>query len=135
VLLATVAVGRGVDVAGGRVEVGTGVEVGAGVHVGGPGVVGKAEGAARVGKGVEPKPNNAVGLGCVPAAVGRTGLGVIPGALRDRSGNNPSGIEQRQQNRSKAREGISILTACPCWPYFSFNAERYKLTCSTILYH
>jgi hypothetical protein len=27
------------------------------------------------------------------------------------------------------------LTVCPCWPYFSFNVEKNKLTCSTILYH
>ncbi len=42
------------------------VGVGVGVTVAGLGVVGNAVGATRVGKGVDPKLNKAVGVSCVP---------------------------------------------------------------------
>jgi hypothetical protein len=87
--------------------------VGSRVAVAGPGVVGNGLGATRVGRGVEPKPNNAVGVGCVPALVGITGLGVMPEALR--AGIIRKRIEQVQQKKSKNKPGKIIFPSGPCW--------------------
>lgn len=120
----------GIDVAVG----GGTVCVGMRVAVAGPGVVGSGLGAIRVGKGDEPKPNSAVGVGCVPTLVARIGLAVSSGMLRDPEGSKLNKPEQRQQNKSSPKEGIRILPACPCWLYFVFSIEINSLICSTIHY-
>jgi hypothetical protein len=130
------------SVGGGSVFAGTGVAVGGKtvcvgtkVAVAGPGVAGKGLGATRVGRGVDPKPNRAVGVGCIPARVGRLGLGVMPGVLRLPAKDRLNANAHKQQNTSKPREGIRILPVCPCWLYFSFNTLINELSFSTSLYH
>jgi len=115
---------EGIDVA---VTVGVGVGtvcVGMGVAVARSGVVGNAVGATRVGKGVEPKPNSAVGVACVPVLVKKMGLGVIPEVLRAPTGIKRKRTEHRQQNTNRNKPGKRILPSCPCWLYFAFNTER-----------
>jgi hypothetical protein len=111
-----------VAVADGFVFVGIGVLVAVGttcvgvcVPVGGPGVVGSEVGAARVGNGLAPKLNKAVGVACVATLGKMIGLGGIAGELRGPAGNNVNRIEQRQQNTSKNKPGKSVLPSCPCW--------------------
>jgi hypothetical protein len=111
----------GTEVGGATVFVLVGMEVavaegivcvGSRVAVAGSGVVGNGLGATRVGRGVEPKPNNAVGVGSVPAAVGIMGLGVMTEALR--AGIKRKKTEQAQQKKSKNKPGKIIFPRGPC---------------------
>lgn len=125
------------DTVGGRVVfVGSGmaVPVGICVAVAGLGVVGNALGTTRVGRGVKPKPNNAVGVGCVPSGVKRVVSGVSVGEFRAPAGTKRKRIEQRQQNTSRNKVEKSILPNWPCWLYFAFNKEINEFNCSTSIY-
>jgi hypothetical protein len=107
-----VALGIAVNVAVDVGRVGVGLPVGEAVSVGN--AVGTKD--VPVGNGVnvsKPEPNKPVGVTCVPAVGKIFGLGVILEELR--AGNTEIRAEQRQQNTSRNRAGISTLTACPCW--------------------
>jgi hypothetical protein len=107
-----VALGIAVSVAVDVGRVGVGLPVGEAVSVGN--AVGTKD--VPVGNGVnvsKPEPNKLVGVTCVPSVGKIFGLGVILEVLR--AGNTEIRAEQRQQNTSRNRAGISTLTACPCW--------------------
>ena len=128
-----VAVGTGDDVAvgiGEAVALGIAVPVAVWVPVAEGVGVGNDVGTknVRVGNGVNVlKLNKGVGVACVPSVGKILGLGVTSGGLRD--GKKGIRTEQRQQNASRNRAGIRILTTCPCRSYIVANVERKELIC------
>ena len=122
-----VALGIAVPVAVGTNGVGVWVPVGEAVRVGN--AVGTKD--VPVGNGVNvEKSNKGVGVACVPSVGKTVGLGRILEGLRD--GNKGITNEQRQQNPSRNRAGISTLTTCPCLSYIVTNVERKELICFVI---
>jgi hypothetical protein len=106
-----VAVAEGIEVAVavGAMDVAVSVKVSEGVRVG------NALGKGSVGNGVEvgkSNSNKAVGVASVPEVVGKIlGLGTTFEGFRE--GSKASGMEQRQQNATSNKPGITILPACP----------------------
>jgi len=122
-----VALGIDVPVAVGTNGVGVWVPVGEAVRVGN--AVGTKD--VPVGNGVNvEKLNKGVGVACVPSVGITVGLGGTSEGLRD--GNKGIRTEQRQQNPSRNRAGISTLTTCPCLSYIVTNVERKELICFVI---